>query len=119
MQSLKETVNELSALIPQLRFEEALDKFYDVNIISHENEAPPTIGLEDYRKAAKIYLENISNYSAELMNVIVSDDMSVSEWHYKFDHKTWGKWDCRQLSLQKWKNGKIIHERHHYKTVQG
>ena len=112
--NLKEAVNELNDLIIQFKFVEALDKFYDEQIITHENENPPISGLEAYRKNAKLFLENISNQSAELINVIISDDMSVAEWHYKFDHKLWGRWDCRQLSLQCWRNGKIVFERHHY-----
>ena len=114
MKDLKERVNELNLLVQQFRFEEAFDKFYDENIISHENEEPPIIGLTAYRKAGKIFMENISNYTVQLKNMIVSDEMSVVEWHYKFDHKIAGKWDRCQLSLQRWKNGKIIHERHHW-----
>lgn len=111
---LSKLVNELNALVSQFRFEEALDRFYDEHIVSVENENPPTVGLPAYRASAKQYLESISNNSATLLNVIVSDDMSVTEWHFKFDHKVWGRWDSIQLSLQRWRNGKIVHERHHY-----
>lgn len=114
MDNLAEKVEQLNLLIVQFRYEEALEKFYDENIISHENETPPIIGLDAYKKAAKEFIKNVSNYSASLLNVIISDDMSVVEWHYMFDHKGIGKWDRRQLSLQRWKNGKIIHERHHW-----
>jgi hypothetical protein len=111
-------VDELNAMVSRFRFEEALERFYDENVVSVENENPPTIGLPAYRAAAKKYLSSISNQSAKLLNVIVSDDMSVTEWHYKFDHKEWGKWDAVQISLQRWKNGKIVHERHHYNLGQ-
>jgi hypothetical protein len=111
---LTSLVNELNALVSQFRFEEALDKFYDDNIVSAENENPPTVGLPAYRISAKKYLSSISNPSAKLLNVIVSDDMSVTEWHYTFEHREWGKWDSVQLSVQRWKNGRIVHERHHY-----
>lgn len=114
MDDLTLSVERLNALIVNFRFLEALDEFYDDSIISCENEGNPTIGLENYRIAAKKYLDNISNASATLKNVIISDSMSVSEWHYKFVHKEWGHWDKIQISVQRWKNGKIIHERHHY-----
>ena len=114
MKDLTERVNELNLLVQQFKFQEALDQFYDTDIITHENEESPISGLTAYRKAAKTFMENISNYTAELKNVIVSDDMSVVEWHYKFDHKMAGKWDRYQLSVQRWKNGKIVHERHHW-----
>ncbi len=64
----------------------------------------------------QVFLENIADASAEIVNVMVSDDMSVTEWFYRFKHKQWGDKAFHQLSLQRWRNGKIIHERHHYKT---
>jgi hypothetical protein len=70
--------------------------------------------LPAYRESAKRYLNSISNPSAKLLNVLISDDMSVTEWRYTFEHKEWGKWDAVQLSVQRWRNGKIVHERHHY-----
>ncbi len=115
-ENIQERVAELNTLVRQLKFDEALDKFYSEDITSVENENPSIIGLADYREAAKKFMANLSNYSAELKNVIVSDDMSVTEWHYKFDHATWGKWDAMQIPLQRWKNGKIVHERHHYRA---
>lgn len=114
--NLKQKVDELNQLITQFKFEEALEKFYHNDIVNVENESPPIIGLEAYRAAARKYIDSVNNYSAQLKNTIISDNMSVSEWHYKFDHKEWGKWDTIQLSIQRWKDGKVIHERHHYKT---
>lgn len=114
MKSLEQSVAELNDLVRQFRFEEALDTFYSEDVVTVENENPPTVGLTAYRIAAKKYLSNISNQVAELRNVIVSDGVTATEWRYKFDHKEWGKWDKVQVSVQRWKDGKIVHERHHY-----
>jgi hypothetical protein len=114
--NLKKCVEELNALIRQCRFEEALEKFYDDGVVTQENEEFMTNGLLILKAADKKFLNNVSNFSAEELNTIVSDDMSVTEWQYKFDHKVMGSWCYKQLSLQRWKDGKIIHERHHYKT---
>ena len=116
--NLQQLVAELNSLIKELRYEEALDKFYDENIVTCENENQPLTGLAAYRAKAKVFLKNISNYSAELKSTVISDNMSVNEWHYTFDHKMGGRWDCTQVSVQRWKDGKIIHERHHYKTPE-
>lgn len=77
MKKLAELVNELNELIRNYRFEEALNKFYDENVITAENEGTPTVGLPAYREAAKKYIDSVSNYSAQLKNVIISNDMSV------------------------------------------
>lgn len=116
MKTLHDKLNELNKLIVQFKFEEALDQFYHDDVVSVENENPPTAGLSNYRLSAKKYLASADNYSARLLNTIVSDDLTACEWHYKFDHKEWGKWDKVQLSVQRWKDGKIIHERHYYKS---
>jgi hypothetical protein len=105
---------ELNELIKQFRFAEALDKFYSDDVITCENENPPVIGLPAYRQAARVYIDNTTNYSAELKDIFLNGNITAVLWHYRFDHKLWGKWDKVQLSVQRWKDGKIVHERHYY-----
>ena len=116
MQNLTNTVKEFNALIQEQKWAEALDKFYDENLISIDNEGEPLKGLPSLKKGLESFVANTSDMKLVLKNVIVSDDISVTEWHYIFTHAQWGKFDQHQVSLQRWKNGKIIHERHHYKT---
>jgi hypothetical protein len=112
---LLDLLNELNQLIKEFRYEEALDKLYAENVITCENEEPPILGLEAYKNRAKVFLPGISNYSAELKNVIVSDGISAVQWHYSFDSNLSGHWDKEQISVQRWLNNKIVHERHYYK----
>ncbi|MBS1574246.1 MAG: nuclear transport factor 2 family protein [Bacteroidetes bacterium] len=116
MKSLTEAVDAFNALVQQQKWAEALDTFYDDNIISADNENEPLKGLDKLKAGLKEFEANTKDISLKLKNVIVSDDMSVTEWHYIFTHSQWGRFDYDQLSLQRWKEGKIIHERHHYKT---
>jgi hypothetical protein len=116
MSTIEKRLEELNELIRQFRFHEALDKFYSEDVVTCENEAPPTIGLTAYRQGATNYLSSISNASAELKNVLISDGITVTEWRYIFDHKQWGHWDKVQVSVQRWKDGLIVHERHHYNS---
>jgi SnoaL-like domain len=116
MQNLQDTVKAFNSLVQQQKWEEALNSFYDENVISADNEGEPVKGLAALKNGLKNFEANTSGISLTLKNSIVSDNMSVTEWHYIFTHKEWGKFDYDQLSLQRWKNGKIIHERHHYKT---
>lgn len=118
MESLKQRSAELNQMIADLKWLEATDKFYDEKIVSHENEDEPTVGLEQYRNGVIRFQKDVKNASATLKNTLVGDDVSVAEWHYVFDHPQMGRMDYIQVSVQRWKNGKIIHERHHYKTPQ-
>ena len=114
--NLSDTVSEFNKLVANFDYEAAHKQYYHEDLVKHENEDAPTIGLNNHRKEMDVFLQKISNHSATLVQSIVSDDMSVTAWHYQFDHEDWGKRDFMELSVQRWKEGKIIHERHLYKT---
>lgn len=116
MKNLKGVVNTFNEMVKQQKWAEALSVFYDNNVISVDNENEPLKGLDKLKAGLKEFEANTKDISLQLKEVIVSNDMSVSHWHYIFTHSQWGRFDYDQLSLQRWKNGKIIHERHHYKT---
>jgi folate-binding Fe-S cluster repair protein YgfZ len=116
MENLKTLVTEFTALVQGFKYAEAHEKFYDENLVKHENEDAPSIGLKQHKEEMVKFLADISNYAVTHKNTIISDDISVIEWHYIFDHKEWGHKEFDEVSVQRWKNGKIIHERHHYKT---
>lgn len=112
--SLRSNVDDLNSLILEFRFEEALNRYYAEDVKVYENDRLSNDGLNQYKEAAQNFLASLSNQSVKRLNTIVSNDMSVSEWHYKFDHMQWGHWDKVQLSVQKWRNGRIVMERHLY-----
>jgi hypothetical protein len=116
MKGLKEAVEEFNTLIEHQQWETALNTFYDENIISVDNEGESLHGLDKLKNALKEFDAKTSDRFVIFKHSIISDDMSVTEWHYIFTHKDWGRFDYDQLSLQRWKDGKIKHERHHYKT---
>ena len=116
METLQQKVKAFNDLVGQQRWSEALEAFYDENVVSVDNENEPLKGLDKLKQGLKDFTANTKDISLKLKSIIVSDDMSVSEWHYVFTHTEWGRFDYGQVSLQRWKNGKIIHERHHYKT---
>jgi len=116
IEKLEGIVEDFADHVESFRYEEAHDKFYHPELVKHENEGAPTLGLEAHREEMKHFLSSLSQPKAVLISKIVSDDMSVIEWNYSFHHKDWGKRDFREVSVQRWKEGKIIHERHHYKA---
>ncbi len=118
MPDLKKHVLALINLVEERQVEEAIDRFYDEHIVSHENENAPTVGLEEYRKTVKRLIQNRSNHQVKHKHFIISDGMAVIEWHYQFDLQGLGKMEYDQVSVQRWKNGKIVHERHHYRTAR-
>jgi len=114
--NLSNKLDQLNQLVKKFDYETAHDQFYHKDLVKHENEDVPTIGLENHRKEMEVFLSKIRNNEAVLLNTIVSDDMTITNWHYKFEHEEWGKKDFKEVSIQRWNEGKIIHERHIYKT---
>ncbi|MGM8363808.1 nuclear transport factor 2 family protein [Flavobacterium sp. ARAG 55.4] len=114
MKNFKDTVEEFNSLVQQYKFIEAVDKFYDQNIISTDNGNEPTRGIEDFRKAVENFITNSKVEKIELLSTIIEENLSVAHWHYIFTNKTFGRLDYKQISVQRWKDGKIIQENHFY-----
>ena len=114
MENLKSLVDEHNRLWQQLKFDEAIDKFYDEDVTTFDNEDKTATNSEDYKKFMNRFLKDSSNISLKIKHTIVSDNMSLTEWHSMFDFKDQGTMEFDQLSLQRWRNDKIYHERHHY-----
>jgi hypothetical protein len=83
MQNLKEIVEELNSLVEEQKWDEKLNRFYDENVTSAD-EGETTIGLPAMKKGLEDFVTDTSDVKLALKNVIVSDDMSVTDWHYIF-----------------------------------
>ncbi|MET3880966.1 nuclear transport factor 2 family protein [Chitinophaga sp. OAE865] len=114
MENFEATVAGFHRLISEGKFLEALDKYYDENISSSDNDGPAIKGLEAMRKAVSGFLGNTTDLKIALKNSMVIKGYSVAEWHYQFMHPKMGKLNYQQISVAHWKNGKIIKEQHLY-----
>jgi ketosteroid isomerase-like protein len=114
MTHFTETVEAFYALVQHGQFLEAVDRFYDENIVSTDNNNDPTKGIDNFRKAVEQFAANTQLEKLELLSTIIDQNLTVAHWHYIFTHKTFGKMDYRQVSVQRWSNGKIIQENHFY-----
>lgn len=114
MNTLRERLDALNALVARFDYETAHDRFYHRDLIKHENEQAPTIGLAAHRAEMQLFLAKIENARAECLQTTVLDQHTATLWQYTFDHADWGSRSFKQLSVQHWKDDRIIHERHHY-----
>lgn len=113
---LLEKINDLNLLILQGKIMDAFEKYYADEIIMQENEDDLRIGKEINRKHEEAFSSNITEFrSAEVKNVIVSDNLTVVEWDFDFTHKDWGDRKFTQIAVQRWNNdGQIINEKFYY-----
>jgi hypothetical protein len=59
------------------------------------------------------FFSDAGNRNAEVKNVLINESigLSVIEVHYSLDHKGKGHLEFDEVLVQKWRDGKIIHER--------
>ena len=115
--NLPEAFEDIKTLMLQGKGTEAFEKYYAEDVVMQDNEHPPTTGKAANReREAKFYEKLIEFRDIEVKNVAYGEDLIISEWFLDFTHKELGKITHNQVSVQKWKDGKVIHERFYYAT---
>ena len=115
MSVLQEKIEDLNGLVLQGRALEAFEKYYHDDVVMQENESLPTIGKEANRSREKEFFSSITEFrSARPLKIVVGDNISVVQWQYDYTHKDWGVRNYTQVSVQEWKEGRIIKEQFFY-----
>lgn len=115
MTSLKENISELNQLVLSGKTMEAFEKFYHDDVAMQENENLPTIGKDANRNREIEFFKNVSEFrKAEVRGVTIGENLSSVIWHYDYTHNEWGVRKYTQVSVQHWKDGKIIKEQFFY-----
>lgn len=116
MNTILEKLNELNNLVLAGNAMEAFDKYYHDEVLMQENDSEPTVGKEANRLREIEFFGNITEFrGASVLNVSAAhENLSVVVWHFDYTHKEWGVRNYRQVSVQHWKDGKIIKEQFIY-----
>ncbi len=71
----------------------------------------PTIGKEVNRQRELEFFKSITEFlGASVLDLATGEDTTMVIWHYDYTHKDWGVRNYKQISVKKWKEGKIILE---------
>ena len=112
---LKATFEDIKNLVLQGKAMEAFEKYYGDDVAMQENDAPPTVGKDANRQRELDFFSKVVEFrGAEVKNVAFGEDVIISEWFLDYTHADWGKRTYDQVSVQKWKDGKVVHERFYY-----
>lgn len=115
MSELLEKISDLNDLVLQGKGMEAFEKYYHDQVVMQENEAEPTVGKDANCKREEEFCSNISEFrGAKPLKVAIGQDLTMVEWQYDYTHKFWGVRNYSQVSVQEWKDGKIIKEKFYY-----
>jgi hypothetical protein len=115
MNTLLKKISDLNDLVLQGKALEAFETYYDDSVVMQENENVPTIGKEANRKRENEFYSSIVEFrNAKLLKLTVGESVTMTQWHYDYTHKDWGIRKYTQVSVQEWRNDKIIREQFFY-----
>ena len=112
---IENSLNELNSLVLAGRTMDAFEKYYHPDVVMQENEFPPVISKDANRQRELEFLANLTDFrKAEVKGIGIGDGISFVIWNYDYTHKEWGVKNYSQVSIQQWKDGKIIREQFIY-----
>lgn len=115
MQTIKEKINHLNQLILEGKALEGFELYYDDAVVMQENENPATIGKDINRQREIEFFGNITEFrGANALDVATGENVSYVKWYFDYTHKDWGVRKYTQVSVQHWKDGKIVKEQFFY-----
>jgi len=114
---LRTNFEDIKSLVLQGKAMEAFEKYYDDEVVMQENETPAIFGKAANRNRELDFFSKVTEFrAAEVKAVAYGDDVIISEWFVDYTHAEWGKVTHDQVSVQRWKDGKVVHERFYYDT---
>lgn len=115
MNSLSEKIHHLNEMFVQGKALEAFEKFYADNVIMQENEQEPTVGKEANRRREEEFVNKVTEIrEATPLKVAIGVGVTMVEWKLDYTHEDWGVRNYKQVSVQEWKDGKIVKEKFYY-----
>jgi hypothetical protein len=108
-------VSDLNAMIKKGQLLEAFEKYYADNVVMQENTDEPRVGKELNRKSEEAFVGGVIAFNdIQILNSAVKGNVAMNEHFMDFTHKDWGRAARTQVSVQQWKDGKIVSERFYY-----
>ncbi len=116
---LRAQVTALNDMILQGQVLDAFEKFYADDVVMQENEGEERVGKDVCRQYEQAFVGGLTAFrSAEVKAVAVDEEngVAMTEWFFDFTHRDWGDVARHQVAVQRWRDGKIVHERFYYGT---
>ncbi len=113
--NLHQRLQDLLNHIRQGKIIEAMNEFYDKGTVMQENANPPTKGLDTNIEREKQAMSGVKELKGFTVTASGVGD-NVTFYESTSDYVTTGgePGHVEQVSVAKWKNGKIVHERFYY-----
>ena len=90
------------------------DRYYADDIVMSENGTAERHGKAANREYEVAFVEGVEFHAAEVGRVLIDGDQSAVEWTFEFTPEGGERMRRSQVSLQTWKDGKIVREDFYY-----
>ncbi len=95
---------------------EAFDELYADDVVMQENTAEPFVGKALNRdREVKFFSSIAALHEISLTASAVNGDVSFGEWVLDVTFQGGTRYKLTQVSVRRWKDGKVVHERFYYK----
>jgi hypothetical protein len=117
-QNVRDRVVSLVEYIKTGRILDAMTEFYSTDTQMQENANPPTKGLEANIEREKQFLAQVKVWKGfEVKGLAVENDVAFMESTIDFVNQQDKPVHMEQVSVTRWKDGKIVHERFYYDSA--
>ena len=114
---LQQRLNDLFDYIRQGKIIDAMSEFYDNDTVMQDNANPPTKGRAANIEREKQFLSGVKEWKGFTVTASgVGDNVTFYESTMDFIATNGQPIHLEQVSVAKWSNGKIVHERFYYDT---
>lgn len=114
--NLQQRLNDLFDHIRQGKIIEAMNEFYDKGTVMQDNANPPTKGLAANIEREKQFMNGVKEWKGFHVSASGGGDVTFYEAALDFIATNGQPVHMEQVSVAKWKNGKIVNERFYYDT---
>lgn len=115
--TLQERLRDLLGYIRQGKIIEAMNEFYDKDTVMQDNANTPAKGLAANIEREKQFMSGVKEWKGfDVTASAAGDNATFYECTMDFIATNGQPVHMEQVSVAKWRNGKIVHERFYYDT---
>lgn len=110
--SLTAKVNELNQLVINKKLVEGVERFYADSCAMVESGGEPMVGKSANVERERLFENGLTKWNARLLSSAVDEatGTALNEWILDYEHSDWGAGSMKQVAVQKWQDGRVVHE---------
>lgn len=118
--SLKDDFYSFIKLLEAGDFMQAIEEFYDENIIQMENSDAPVIGKAKLKLNEESNLQTVQSLNVKVKDVLMDEGQGLvwGQMIIKFSGKSNDRKVLIEAFKQNWKNGKIVRQQFFYDKIK-